>query len=168
MRKILFMLTILSVLLVSCGDDNNKESNSNESRSYLVFESYLENINPTMEKFITDTSEFANLVNEGLENQMMLSDDYWLSDIDRNIQAIQSDIESIKSFPSAPDEAKLFRYSLMSAVDQFEFITQNFQTSITTNDVTLFKECLDAYKEGTKRLSLADSHLNTAYDKLKE
>lgn len=138
-----------------------KETSSKESEVILndhaqadqAEKEYSDNMSAYFSSFSDVMTRFSTKNREAAQNPALMADSNWMIDTSAVIIDMQTLIEDYRAIDDVPAVFESSHKLLGDAIDQYEFVVENYATGIDNMDADLLTQCAVHMDAGTKILT---------------
>lgn len=162
----ILMVSMLSLFLFACSSDEvgsvSSDSDSNESdkedveldvssEDVLSDISYQEDINDNVLKLLDHVDDLSELHSDLRNNNDLIHDDDWILLIKVILDNMNLTSNAIRDI-EPPSSYKTSHNIIMKALDEYEYVVNNYLSSAESLDVDKINSCITSLEKGTDYL----------------
>lgn len=123
--------------------------------STLEYSTKMESISYDIQTIMND---FSQLMYQAGDNPNLMFDDNWIIDVATQIALLDGVITEVRNI-EAPSQLDDVHSLILEAMNEYEFVVDNFPSAIDNMDVNLINECNTAITNATGHITEATSLL---------
>jgi hypothetical protein len=129
-------------LLAGC----SSETTSTEDT--VTNQEYSKEMEPLMMDLTNTLGEFADQNFEIGNNPYLLEDGVWLTDTADVLYDMQEGVDAVRAVEDVPEDMEDSHDYVLQAMDELQFVIDNYPDAVDNMDIDLLKECSEALTEG--------------------
>jgi hypothetical protein len=124
---------------------------------------YMGVIGDTMDQFSQLMYDFSSLTSDASNDPSLMFTDDWKIDVAMNLVLMQGLIDDVQA-QSPPAAFKDTHRYLLLAMDEYQFVVDNFPEALDNMDSDLIIKCTESIENGTQYIDDATQSVPSAYD----
>jgi alpha-galactosidase/6-phospho-beta-glucosidase family protein len=121
---------------------------------------YAQNILEALEPLRNDMLTFADLNMEASENPTLMYDQDWIMEMALTLNSMETGISKVKKIDNVPDSLKESHNLTVKAMDEYQYLVENYPDAIDNLDVDLMMKCVEAMQRGHGHLEESNTILD--------
>lgn len=172
MKKLIGAVLVGSMLLGACSEEAAKEPSVSPNKEITAVENkpttksvslYSEQMAGSLKGLSNVSNELTGQTIKVSENPTLVTDEGWIADTESILESMEIAVSNVRAiYP--PEDARLREaYDLtMLAMDENDFIVENYLVGMMTMDIELIKEFTAAFERSTEYMR-ASNEIVTDY-----
>ncbi|WP_026693855.1 hypothetical protein [Peribacillus kribbensis] len=111
-----------------------------------------------LKEFAISMFQFSQLNTQASENSQLFSDSKWKQDLHDNLTVMQMNITTVKSL-TPPPSVKTAHSLVLNAMNEFQFVVDNYYHAIEVLDTELMQQCLNHMNQGAIFMEQANKEM---------